>query len=55
MSEQTLTRDEEIQQIHAQHGNFYRLLGGGALVTLGIAIGAVLFSGATPLLSGGFG
>lgn len=45
MLEASLSRTDEIRQIHTDYRNFYRLLAGGTLVTLGIVIGAVLFSG----------
>lgn len=45
MSESTLTRHEEIRQIHRDYANFYTLFGGVILVAIGIFIGWLLFSG----------
>lgn len=51
MSEQPLSRADEIRHIHAQYRNFYRLLGGGALVLIGVVIGAILFTGNAPAIA----
>ncbi len=50
MATESVSRTEEITQIHREYRNFYRLLGGGALVMLGVIIGAVLFSGNAPAI-----
>ena len=44
MSEQTLSRNEEIQQIHKDYIGFYQLGGGLFLVLIGVLIGAVIFA-----------
>lgn len=46
----SLSRREEIQQIHREYGNFYRLLGGATLVFVGVLLGAMLFSGNSALI-----
>ena len=43
MSENTLTRNDKIRQIHRNYASFYPLFGGIVLVLIGITIGAVLF------------
>lgn len=50
MSEQPLSRSDEIRQIHTEYANFYLILGGLALVAGGILIGAALFSGSAPAI-----
>ncbi|MEQ8676925.1 MAG: pentapeptide repeat-containing protein [Aggregatilineales bacterium] len=44
MTEATLTRDEEIRQIHREYTTFYQLGGGLLLVVIGVLIGALIFA-----------
>lgn len=44
-------REQEIQRIHQQYRFEYQIIGGAALVLIGIAIGAVLFTGIRPLIN----
>lgn len=50
MPDNALTRTEEINQIYREYSTFYRLLSGATLVFVGILLGAILFSGDSPLI-----
>lgn len=41
----SMTRTQEIREIHQDYSTFYRIFGGIGLVLVGVVIGAVMFSG----------